>query len=87
MIKVWCVRADFGTFTQQFRQGGFVGIGWENTGDLSAISSREELYPIYKAGYPKDTSNISHRHTGRTDLSFLTRNRRRGRRRHSRRKY
>ncbi len=58
MIKVSSGRADFGTFTQQFRQGGFVGIGWESTGDLSAISSREELYPIYKAGYPKDTSNI-----------------------------
>lgn len=22
MTKAWCVRADFGTFTEQFRQGG-----------------------------------------------------------------
>jgi restriction system protein len=58
MTKAWCVRADFGTFTQQFRQGGFAGIGWEKVGDLSAISSRDELYPVYKAAYPEDKSNI-----------------------------
>ena len=58
MTTAWCVRADFGTFTQQFRQGSFAGIGWEKMGDLSAISSREELYPIYKTAYPEDASNI-----------------------------
>ena len=45
-------------FTRQWRRGGFAGIGWEQKGDLSAISSHEELYPIYKAAYPEDASNF-----------------------------
>jgi restriction system protein len=57
MSKVWCVRADFGLFTKQFREGGFAGIGWEKMGDLSGVFSRDELYPIYKASCPEDTSN------------------------------
>jgi len=48
----------FESGSQQLRHGGFAGIGWEQMGDLSAISSREELGPIYKAAYPEDASNI-----------------------------
>ena len=28
MTNVWCVRAEFGTFTKQFVEGGYVAIGW-----------------------------------------------------------
>jgi hypothetical protein len=58
MINVWCVRAEFGTYTKHFVEGGYVAIGWLPGRDLSGITLRESLYPIYKEAYPKDTSNI-----------------------------
>jgi predicted Mrr-cat superfamily restriction endonuclease len=58
MSNVFCVRAEFGTYTQQFVSGGYVAIGWMPDTDLSAIATRDELYPLYKAAHPDDTSNI-----------------------------
>lgn len=58
MSKVFCVRADFGTYTQHFVAGGYVAIGWMPNFDLSRVSTRDELYPLYKAEHPDDTSNI-----------------------------
>ncbi len=57
-IELYCVRAEYGTFTQHFLDGGYVAIGWLGDQDLSSIKSREELYPIYRAGHPDDTSNV-----------------------------
>lgn len=57
MSNVWCVRAEFGTYTQHFVDGGYVAIGWLGDNDLSGITKRDELYPLYKAEYPDD-SNI-----------------------------
>jgi restriction system protein len=57
MSNVWCVRAEFGTYTQHFVDGGYVAIGWLGDTNLSAVTTRDELYPLYKAKYPKD-SNI-----------------------------
>lgn len=58
MTNVWCVRADFGTYAKQFVENGYVAIGWISNGDLSRIKARDELYPLYKAEHPGDTSNI-----------------------------
>jgi restriction system protein len=58
MTNLFCVRADFGTYTKQFVDDGFVGIGWMSHNDLSAVNSRDELYPLYKTAHPDDTSNI-----------------------------
>lgn len=58
MTNVWCVRADFGTYANAFVEGGYVAIGWISKKSLSKVKTREDLYPIYKAAYPKDTSNI-----------------------------
>jgi restriction system protein len=58
MSNVWCVRADFGTYTQHFIDGGYAGIGWLDDIDLSSVRTREELYPLYKQAYPDDQSNI-----------------------------
>jgi restriction system protein len=58
MPEVYCVRAEFGTFTTHFVKGGYVAIGWNDVKDLSKVKSKEELYPIYKKAYPEDTSNI-----------------------------
>jgi predicted Mrr-cat superfamily restriction endonuclease len=58
MTNVWCVRAEFGTYTQHFVDGGYVGIGWMPNTDLSCVRSRDQLHPLYKAEHPDDTSNI-----------------------------
>lgn len=58
MINVWCVRAEFGTYTQAFVDGGYVAIGWMPELDLGTVRSRDALYPLYKQVYPTDTSNI-----------------------------
>lgn len=58
MSNVWCVRAEFGTYTGEFLKGGYVAIGWIAGTDLSKIKSREDLYPIYKEEHPDDKSNV-----------------------------
>lgn len=58
MTNVWCVRAEFGTYAEAFVQGGYVAIGWLEDDDLSGITTRDALYPLYKMEYPQDTSNI-----------------------------
>jgi len=58
MINVWCVRGEFGTYAKHFVEGGYVAIGWMPDADLSAISTRDELYPLYKMAHSADTSNI-----------------------------
>jgi predicted Mrr-cat superfamily restriction endonuclease len=57
-IELYCVRAEFGTYTKQFIDGNYVAIGWLPHNNLSEITSRDELYPLYKKEYPKDTSNV-----------------------------
>lgn len=57
-IGLYCVRAEFGTYTKYFIEGNYVAIGWLPRTDLSAIASREELYPLYRNEYPSDTSNV-----------------------------
>jgi restriction system protein len=48
MSRVWCVRAEFGTYTEAFVNSGFVAIGWLEKEDLSNVTTREELYPLYR---------------------------------------
>lgn len=52
------MRADGGRYTHSFLKGGFAGIGWDELDDLSNVRSHDALYPLYKAAYPHDTSNI-----------------------------
>lgn len=58
MSELYCVRAEFGTFTEQFINGGYIAIGWLPNDDLSFIDKKEDLYPIYKKEYPNDKSNV-----------------------------
>lgn len=58
MSNVWCVRADFGSHTEQFVKGGYMGIGWLEAYDLAKITAKDQLYPLYKQAYPDETSNI-----------------------------
>jgi restriction system protein len=58
MPDVYCVRAEYGSYAKQFLAGSYVAIGWLSATNLSAITSKDELYPIYKIAHPDDTSNI-----------------------------
>lgn len=58
MSNVWCVRAEFGTFTKNFIEGGFIGIGYRLDEDLSYVVSRDELAVIYRDRHPDETSNL-----------------------------
>ncbi|MDO9003398.1 MAG: restriction endonuclease [Aquabacterium sp.] len=58
MSKVWCVRADFGTYARHFVDGGYVAIGWIPGTDLSNVRARDDLYALYKQAHPDDTSNV-----------------------------
>ena len=58
MTSVFCVRADFGTYASHFLQGGYAAIGWMRNTDLSGITNKEQLYPLYRLAHPDDTSNI-----------------------------
>lgn len=58
MTELYCVRAEFGRYTDHFLNGNYIAIGWLHNTDLKNIKSRDELYPIYKVEYPADTSNV-----------------------------
>lgn len=58
MVNVWCVRADFGTYTKQFVEGGYIAIDYSIARDLHAVNTREELATIYRAFHTDETSNI-----------------------------
>jgi len=57
-VNLYCVRAEFGTYTQHFLNGNYVAIGWLPNDDLADIQTRDEIYPLYKKEYPNDTSNL-----------------------------
>lgn len=57
MTNVWCVRAEFGSYTNHFVAGGYVGLGWGKLSDLSAVKDRDELYRIYEQAYPEDAKS------------------------------
>lgn len=58
MKNIYCVRADFGKYTQNFIEGNYVAIGWLSENNLTDIKHKDELYPIYRDYYPQDTSNV-----------------------------
>lgn len=57
MTNVWCIRAEFGTYTRAFIQGGMAAIGWLSDDDLSDCASRQDLQTLYRRENPHD-SNI-----------------------------
>lgn len=58
MTSVFCVRAEFGTYAKRFIDGGYIAIGWLPEVDLSDITTRDEIYPLYRNAYPQDVSAI-----------------------------
>lgn len=70
-MNVWCVRADFGKYTDQFITHGYVGIGWLPNADLAAVKKREDLYPLYRTAYPKDANIVVGQQVGQISRFLL----------------
>lgn len=55
MVRGWMVRAGEGGYLiPDFEKAGCVAIGWNELGDMSRISSREELRTAIEKEYPGD---------------------------------
>ncbi len=57
MGRVFCVRAEYGLYTQDFVQGGYAGLGWLDGQDLSGVDFGD-LRDRLKDAHP-DKSNAS----------------------------
>ncbi len=64
MTRAWCVRAEWGHYAAAFRQGGYVAIGWNELGDLSSVTGREGLYPLYRGAFPDDSAIVTGQQVG-----------------------
>lgn len=53
--EIYCIRANYGQYTDQFLEGGYVAIGWLEKIDLSTVKNRAEIQPLYR-NYHEDTS-------------------------------
>lgn len=58
MDNVWCVRAEFGTYTKNFVNGGFAGVDYGINESLADVKSREDIAVLYRDAHPSVTSNV-----------------------------
>jgi len=58
MTNVWCVRAEFGLYAQNFIDGGYAAIGWLESSNLDGVSSRDHLKQLYRQYHPNEESNV-----------------------------
>lgn len=58
MTNVWVVRAEFGTYTRNFVNGGYAAIDYDIDETLAHAKSREDIAAIYKRCNPSVTSNV-----------------------------
>ena len=56
--QLFVVRAEYGRYAQAFRQGGYVAIGWIGGTGLDGVTEKGELYDLYRAAHPGDTSPV-----------------------------
>jgi restriction system protein len=69
--RVWCVRADAGTYTKAFVQHGYAGIGWLEEDDLSSVTTREQIASLYRARYPDDSDIVAGQQVGQISRFVL----------------
>ncbi len=58
MANLWVVRAEGGKYTNSFLKGGYIGINYGITEDLSKVAAAEDIEKIYRASHPQEESNI-----------------------------
>ena len=52
MDRIFCVRAEFGKYTDHFVDGGYAAVGWFSDQDFSAAASRDDLENIHSIVSP-----------------------------------
>lgn len=71
MPNVYIVRAQFGTYTEHFLKGEYVGMGWLPKVNLSGIRSPSEIYPIFEKEYPDEKNQLAIRQKVEQIARFL----------------
>ena len=56
MTDVWCVRSEYGKYTDDFVAGGYAAVGWIRGADLTGITDREKFRQLYKEDHPMDSN-------------------------------
>lgn len=56
MPSLFCVRAEFGKYTDNFLKGGYVAIGWLLNSELFNVRNKDEIKQLYIDAYPEDKS-------------------------------
>ncbi len=65
MANLFCVRAEFGKYSDNFVKGGYVGIGWLDGVDLSSAKSRDDIEELFKKHNPmQKNQNVIGQQTG-----------------------
>lgn len=57
-MNVWCVRAEFGKYANNFRDGGYVALDYNVGEPLPIDSDRTAYIHLYKKYNPNDVSNV-----------------------------
>ena len=70
MTQLWLVRAERGTLTERFIEGGYVAIGWDALGDLSDLRYRDTLVNMVNDFYPDKGRGSSEIGPDRSPISF-----------------
>ncbi len=58
MSKIYVVRAYFGKYITNFIRGGYVGIGWMPSVDLSEVSDSDNLSLLFERDHPKYQNDL-----------------------------
>lgn len=58
MKNVWVVRAEFGTYTKNFVNGGYAAVDYDIGESLANAKTREEIAALYRKYNPTVTSNV-----------------------------
>jgi len=56
LADLYCVRAEYGRYSDRFVKGGYAAIGWNAIGDPSRIKDRDQVKKLYIELYPDDKS-------------------------------
>jgi predicted Mrr-cat superfamily restriction endonuclease len=56
--RVWCVRADFGTYAQHFLKGGYFAVDYGISSPLSDVKDKETIDALFRKEHPSERSSI-----------------------------
>ncbi len=59
MDRIFCVRAEFGKYTDHFVSGGYAAVGWFSDQDFSAAESRGDFEDIHSSVSPNANALVS----------------------------